>query len=269
MPYSYQPGGAGSSYALPTFNYASAMGGGFQAMINAYQSAYAQVQKTSEQRYQDILAGYRDLGAEQERLMAGVGEQRTKDIASKFLGMSSLARQEMTSAGMAGSGVMFGALGQIGREGERAASDWQDQLARMKLDVGEKNATNALTFMERRTDQYPDIGQFASLMAAYGNQGVAPSPYMVDNSAAYRNLPPLPGSSESLRLGLYGLGGLQRNRGGFVGGGSAATASRSGGFIGGGNLSGGYGGYSAPAAMQPFGPRLVYRPQNMGGSYYV
>jgi hypothetical protein len=166
----YQPGGPGQSYSSPVFNYSS-VAGGFQGMLKAFQDAYSQANQVNEQRYRDILGGYRDLGASQEAELGRLGTQRTTDIAQDFTNQASKARQDLIGSGLGGSTIMPGVLGGIARQGAYAQSDWLDQLTRLRLGTNAQNAGNALSFMERRNDQMPDLSMLASLASAYGAGG--------------------------------------------------------------------------------------------------
>ena len=123
-------------------------GGGLQDIIGQMQTAQEKANMMNEQRYRDILSLYENLGqAGRARITQETGQRQaaaTQGLISKGLGSTTI-----TSAVERG-----------------IASDAELQRQQLEETVSLQRAG----VMERRTDAGPDLGMFASLLQAAGQQ---------------------------------------------------------------------------------------------------
>ena len=143
----------------------------FQQLTGQFQQAQQEANRANEQRYQQGLGIYGDI-AEMYKPGGGFGQgmesqlQRTKtrDVAA--------AKQQLAGAGLYNTTVAAG-------QGQA----WEDVVgtpARLQMqDIQTGRYAEAMRgkagFIERRTDQAPDMGQFGDLMkGAYAGPGAAP-----------------------------------------------------------------------------------------------
>lgn len=126
--------------------------GGFQDIISQMQAAQEKANLLNEQRYRQILAQYENLG---QAGRARIEEQTTQRQAE--------ARQGLVSRGLGGTTITSAVERGIGRESELARQQLEESVAVQRAGV-----------MERRTDVGPDLGMFANLLQAAGQQQQQP-----------------------------------------------------------------------------------------------
>jgi|SRR3990172_5772117 len=137
--------------------YAKGSTGGGGGSFPSYQQLYAeslnratsQAREANERRYQEILQGYE-----------GLGEQEAADIKQEFMGRESQDLADLTSRGLSGTTIRSDI-----RRGYAGAMS--DAVSRSR----ERWTLEKLGFMERRTDEYPDIGMYLQMMQQYGRYG--------------------------------------------------------------------------------------------------
>lgn len=142
---------AGGSYA----------GGG--GLASGYQSAYDAAQQANEARYGDILSGYEARRAANR----GAGAQEAADINTAWGREAARRRQEMIGRGLGNSTVLQNGL--QGAERERLADQGRlnERLRREESNL----LADELGFMERRTDEGPDMNQAIALAQGLGQSG--------------------------------------------------------------------------------------------------
>jgi hypothetical protein len=151
-PFGLRTTGAGSS------------GGGGGRLAGGYQDAYNQAEQANEARYGDILSGY------QARRNAnfGAGAQEAKDINKAWDAEIARRRQETIGRGLGNSNVLQNAV--TGANELRS-----DNLGRLNEKLRREDSgllADQLQFMERRTDEGPDMNQAIALAQGLGAAGV-------------------------------------------------------------------------------------------------
>lgn len=190
---------------------------GLQDIIKQLQAAQTSANEANEKRYQDILGLYGNLG---QAGMTRIGQQEQQAQAK--------STQDLTSRGLGNTTVTGAMTRGIASDAELSRQQLQEGVAMQKAGV-----------MERRTDQGPDMGMYASLIAGAAKQ---PS----GNTTITRWSP---ATQAAFGGGSSGYGGLSD-----FGGGSGGDGGGGGGLPMGAGLSGlstgGAGGAGSPAAAQ-------------------
>jgi len=121
---------------------------GFQDVIKQMQTAQEKANLLNEQRYQQVLAQYENLG---QAGRARIEQQTTQRQAE--------ATQNLTSRGL-GNTTITSAVGRgIAGDAEMQRQQLEESVATQKAGV-----------MERRTDTGPDLGMFSSLLQLASQQ---------------------------------------------------------------------------------------------------
>lgn len=145
------------------------VGGGDVA--SDYQKAYDEAKAANEQRYQDILGGYRSRYGEAMDTMEGLGRQQRKDLRSDYGQQMAQQNQYLAARGLSGTSLQPTLQqGLIGKQGE-AMTRLNESLKRERLGYQTGLSGDTLGFMERREDEYPDYAQMERLAKAQGQSG--------------------------------------------------------------------------------------------------
>ncbi len=119
-----------------------------QDIIGQMQAAQNKANQANEQRYQQILGQYANLG---QAGRARIEEQTTRRQAA--------ATQNLVSRGLGNTTITSAVERGIGRDAEISRQELDERVAVQKAGV-----------MERRTDTGPDLGMFANLLQQAGQQ---------------------------------------------------------------------------------------------------
>lgn len=142
-----------------------------QTLAQSYQSALDRANQANEQRYQQILAGYDQLGGRVMSDLRNVGQQERADINRNYQGMKSDVYNSLVNRGF-GNGSL-GATMRYGVERERAAAQGRlnDRMLQQRAGFDTNITQGRLGVMERRTDLGPDMNQLIALSQGYGRGG--------------------------------------------------------------------------------------------------
>jgi len=121
---------------------------GFQDIIKQMQAAQEKANLLNEQRYQQVLAQYENLG---QAGRARIEQQTTQRQAQ--------ATQALTSRGLGGTTITSAVGRGIASDAEMQRQQLEESVAMQKAGV-----------MERRTDVGPDLGMFSSLLQLASQQ---------------------------------------------------------------------------------------------------
>ena len=129
-----------------------ATGGGtntaLQGIIKQMQAAQKKANLANEQRYQQILGSFENLGkAGRARI-----EQQTQQRQAQ-------ATQSLTSRGLGSTTITSAVERGIASDAELSRQQLEESVTMQRAGV-----------MERRTDEGPDLGMFASLLQSAGQQ---------------------------------------------------------------------------------------------------
>lgn len=206
-------------------------------LMGEYQRAYNSARQTNEQRYQDILGGYRDRYGEAMGLLSGLGDQARRDVRSTWQTAETKGMQDLYARGMTNATLVPSMRMGYQREMTDAMGRLEEQLRREQLGWQTQLSGDTLGFMERRQDEYPSLESMANLAVAMGRQGYTPQTnnlsYQRPQNATYQGVAGYnPAQVSSVVVGSpspamlpWGIqrswanpyGGIQRGAGGIVG----------------------------------------------------
>gem|GEM_PF-4722150 len=136
---------------------------------NQYQDAYNQGVETNEQRYEDILGGYRDRYGQSMDMVNQMGTSQRAEIDRVYGGRAASEQQRLVDMGLGTSSISTTNAMGVDRERLRANQELEDSLLSQRLGVHSGQSGDTLGFMERRTDSYPDLNQLIDLALKLGN----------------------------------------------------------------------------------------------------
>lgn len=122
--------------------------GGLQSLVSQYNQAYGAARSANEARYQQLL----DIANQTTR-------QRATDIRADYARQGADIRQQLARQGMAGTTVAPTMGLGVQRKQQSALNRLADQMQQTKLGI-----------IERRQDEYPDLGSLQSIIAGVGSQ---------------------------------------------------------------------------------------------------
>ena len=123
-----------------------------QGIIKQMQAAQKKANLANEQRYQQILSSFEGLGK--------AGRAR---IEQQTIQRQAQATQRLTSRGLGGTTITSAVERGIASDAEMQRQQLEESVTMQRAGV-----------MERRTDEGPDLGMFASLLQSAGQQRTAP-----------------------------------------------------------------------------------------------
>ncbi len=147
--YSYSAGGRGAARGATRGISQAAPGGGtsaLQGIIAQMQAAQKKANLANEQRYQQILGSFENLG---KAGRARIEQQTTQRQAQ--------ATQRLTSRGLGSTTITSAVERGIAGDAETQRQQLEESVTMQRAGV-----------MERRTDEGPDLGMFASLLQSAG-----------------------------------------------------------------------------------------------------
>ncbi len=159
---------------IPSYSEVTAggqFGGGGGNLANAFQSAQDEARAANESRYNDILTGEQARYERNMNRLAGMGAQEKADINERYDNEGSRINQDLVSRGLRNSTVAENMA--MGNNRERTADLGRadERLRREQLTADAGLSADVLSFMERRTDSYPDVGLLAQLAQGLGTAG--------------------------------------------------------------------------------------------------
>lgn len=137
-------------------------------LIGEYIKSYNAGAQVNEQRYKDILGGYRDRYAQGMQTLQGLGTAQSNDINQQYDQLRAKTNSDLTSRGL-GNTTIVGSM-QRGVESERSKSQGQLQeaLRREALNTQTTLSGDLLKFMTDRKDSYPTLDQIGDIALAIG-----------------------------------------------------------------------------------------------------
>lgn len=164
-------GGATPSAVSPA-TYSSMFGSGMFADPNAlsqdYTQKYAEAKQANEGRYAQGMQGYGDLHNRAMGNLANLSNQNATDIRNTASDQTAANNQRMTSLGLGGTTVGSTLNNGVNREMNASLNRNADENIKMQNDTDASTTGAQLGFLERRSDPYPDLGAYSSLMASMG-----------------------------------------------------------------------------------------------------
>lgn len=142
-----------------------------QSLLDDWKKQYSTARQSNETRYADILKGYEERYNTGLGNLNGAGAQAASDINQDYFGKGAGIQQSLVASGL--SGTTIAPTMQLGVERERqdAQGRLQEQLRKERLATQAGLSKDTLDFKERRTDEYPDTGIYASLLEKWGAMG--------------------------------------------------------------------------------------------------
>lgn len=172
--------GSASTFALPgggalpsSGGYGAAMtgGGAFPSSMGVYgdyQAAYNRALNANETRYQQGLQGFDARHQRGMAMLSGLGQQELADIRQRGEEQKSNISQRMNDLGLAGTTVGDSLRTGVDRETNADAGRAQERIRQQQVATDAALSGDTLGFLERRTDAYPDLGSYVSLMQMAG-----------------------------------------------------------------------------------------------------
>lgn len=147
-------------------------GGGGMSLSDQYQMAYDRARRENLERYQDILGGYAERYRRGTRNLEQDGDYERQDIKAAHKQYRGQIHSNLVNRGLTGSTVaptlMQGAI----RNENRDVGSLNDRLQQRRRALEAGLSGDMLSFMERRTDAYPDLNQLIHLQQMQGQAGV-------------------------------------------------------------------------------------------------
>lgn len=140
----------------------------WDSLLNAYQQAYEEGKAINEQRYEDILGGYRDRYANAMDMVGQLGDSQRAEIDRSYTGLNATTQQGLTDRGLANSSITDTMAAGVEREKQRASLELEDALLSRQLDTANQLSGDTLGFMERRQDEYPSLDQLMNFYVQMG-----------------------------------------------------------------------------------------------------
>jgi len=148
----------------------SGLGGG-GGLGDAYSNSLASANAANEQRYQQLLSGYRELGKRAEGYLEGQGDSAKEDIEQNYRDASSSTYNTLVNRGFANSSLMStmqqGNLRNMAREQSRV----DEQVNRQKLEADMAISDRLARVIENRTDLGPNVDQGVQMAQQLGQMG--------------------------------------------------------------------------------------------------
>ena len=219
-----------------------------QGLIGEYSRAHNEGLLANQQRYEDILGGYRDRYGQAMNQLQGLGSVEADRINRRYDSLSGATQQSLVDRGLYNTTIAPGMLRGVERDRAEAHSALQEQIRRENLGYHTQLSGDTLGFMERRTDTYPNLDQIAQLAIALGETDSPGVGTGGGGAAIVSNNPLGTGTQNQVAAGRAARGnnpsissGPQPSTGGG-GGGGGRRGGGGGGSSSGGSRSGGSGG---------------------------
>lgn len=217
------------------------------SIFGAFQDAQDSALAANEQRYQDILAGWQDTYNMALGDINNLGEQQREDVRTDYMRQGEELKSSLVDRGMSNTTVRDTMLAGNLSEQENSLNRLEDSLIRERMNIALPLRTGMLGFMERREDQYPDMGQLMQLAQMLGMSGNG------TGGGGGTNY----GAISAAMQGVGNVGGFA-GAGGFGGGFGGANGNMGNVWGGqGGNQGGNQQGNQGGAAGQNQGPNLA------------
>jgi hypothetical protein len=138
------------------------------SLLGEYVKSYNTGAQVNEQRYKDILGGYRDRYQQGMQALQGLGSAAATDINQQYDQLRAKTNSDLTSRGL-GNTTITGSM-QRGVESERSKSMGQlnEALRREALNTQSTLSGDLLKFMTDRKDSYPTLDQIGDIALAMG-----------------------------------------------------------------------------------------------------
>lgn len=233
-------------------------------VLNQYTTAHNQGVGANEQRFEDMLGGYRDRYGRTMSGLEGLGQAEAQRINQQFDRLGAQTQQSAVGRGLYNTTVTDSLMRGVEDQRAQAHAELQEQLRRENLGYHSQQSKDTLDFMERRTDSYPSLEMLAQLSQQLGEadrgiftmEGQNPMQQSQPQQPQPQEQPtgggggyPAGGGYLSGVPGSFSGGGLFGGGGGGVqhsSGGGSSSSSGGGGFPsgggGGGSIGGGGGG---------------------------
>lgn len=143
---------------------APAGGGNTASIISDYEAKYNTARQANESRYQDILNQYRSRYDRAMQNLEGAGTQQRADLNTQYDALGSRTGQDLVSRGLAGTTIAPSMQAGVERERAGARGRLDETLLNQRLQTDANLSADTLSFMERRTDAYPDANLYARML---------------------------------------------------------------------------------------------------------
>jgi len=137
-------------------------------LIESQQSAQAQAKAANEKRYSEMMTGYDDRYNTVMNSISGLGAQQAADINKRWSDQGAQQNQQLIDQGFGNSTVMPTMQMGIQRENSADLLRLNENLRSQQAGYQSQLLGDKLSAMERRTDAYPDQGNYVELLKLLG-----------------------------------------------------------------------------------------------------
>lgn len=152
---------------------AGGIGGG-----GSFQQSLDQANQANEARYRDILGGFQSRYDRNLAMLAGLGQQEGKDINELYDQQFARGQQDLIGRGLGNSTRLVTLRQGVDRERANDLGRLNERMRQQVLNTDQNLSGDVLNFMERKTEQGPDMRMLAQLAQGVGAAGFGlPSGY--------------------------------------------------------------------------------------------
>jgi len=174
----------------------------YQQMINKAEQEQKEAKQANEQRYQDLVAGYKERLGNAMKGLEGYGTSARADLSESYAGAASANQQQLVNSGLSGSTVATTTRTGDARREQEALNRLNESINQQKLGYQTQLSGDLLGLVERKEDTYPNM----NLLAQLGNQ-LGQSGYWnakATPSTGQANIQPAPVVGQSPLSATYG-----------------------------------------------------------------
>lgn len=142
-----------------------------QQLNQQYAQQLAAANQANEYRYQQGLGELAGLRTRSMDDIRSIGEQQAADIDQRFKESQADVDQDLRRRGLLGTTITSSTRRTMEEGRANAQGRLADQLARARIDADNASTGNLVNFIERRTDQGPDMSQLTQLQQGLGASG--------------------------------------------------------------------------------------------------
>jgi hypothetical protein len=139
-----------------------------QQLLRQYSQSQRQANAANTGRYNQILGGYdRRLQGALSGL-SGMGAQSRQDIQQRGFEAKATRGQDLVARGLTGTTIKPAMERGVDQDMEAQLARLDESLRRERVGYQTQLEGDRLSFMERRTDEQPDLNQMIALLSSLG-----------------------------------------------------------------------------------------------------
>jgi hypothetical protein len=171
-------------------------------MINKAEQEQQAAKQANEQRYQDLVKGYKDRISNAMTSLEGYGNAARADLSQAYAGAASANQQQLVNSGLSGSTVATTTRTGDARREQEALNRLNEGINQQKLGYQTQLSGDLLGLIERKEDTYPNLNMLAQLGQNLGQSGYWNA--MATPSQGQASIQPAPVVGQSPLSATYG-----------------------------------------------------------------